>query len=67
VVINYVNPGLCYSELTRHVNENVRARIETMRVEHGRTTEMGSRTLLHSVVGGPDTHGTYLSECEVKE
>ena len=32
----------------------------------GRTAEAGSRTLVHSVTAGPESHGQYLSECLVK-
>jgi hypothetical protein len=38
-----------------------------MNAELGRTAEEGSRTLLHGALGGQETHGKYLSECEVKE
>lgn len=32
----------------------------------GRTAEAGSRTLVHGVTAGPESHGQYLSECLVK-
>ena len=32
----------------------------------GRTAEAGSRTLVHGVTAGLETHGQYLSECLVK-
>jgi uncharacterized protein (DUF1778 family) len=32
-----------------------------------RTTEEGSRTLVHSAAAGDESHGQYMSECEVKE
>jgi hypothetical protein len=67
VVINYVNPGLCNTELTRNADEETKKRIEGMRAALGRTAEVGSRTLLHGAVGGQETHGKYLSECEAKE
>jgi len=31
----------------------------------GRTTEVGSRTLVHAGCQGADTHGQYLSDCEI--
>jgi NAD(P)-dependent dehydrogenase (short-subunit alcohol dehydrogenase family) len=67
VVINYVNPGLCETELARNADDQTKKRIEDMRAALGRTAEMGSRTLLHGAVGGEGTHGKYLSECEAKE
>ena len=31
-----------------------------------RSTEVGSRTLVHAASAGPETHGQYLSECRVQ-
>lgn len=31
-----------------------------------RTTEVGSRTLVHSAAAGQESHGKYMSECKVK-
>ncbi len=67
VVVNYVNPGLCESDLSRHVEEETRKSIQAMRDQIGRSTEVGSRTLVHSVFAGDKSHGKYLSECTVKE
>jgi NAD(P)-dependent dehydrogenase (short-subunit alcohol dehydrogenase family) len=67
VVVNYVNPGLCETDLTRHVEEHVRNHIQTMRDAIGRTAEEGSRTLLHGAFAGDDSHGKYLSESVPKE
>lgn len=67
VIINYLSPGLCTTELSRHVGLQVRMMIATMRFFFARTAEMGSRTLLHAAVAGKETHGKYLSECEIRE
>lgn len=67
VVVNYVNPGLCQSDLARHVEEERRKSVQTMRDQIGRSTEVGSRTLVHSAFAGDESHGKYLSECVVKE
>ena len=32
----------------------------------GRTGEVGARTLVSAMNAGPETHGEYLSECQVK-
>ncbi|EXL74904.1 hypothetical protein FOPG_10017 [Fusarium oxysporum f. sp. conglutinans race 2 54008] len=32
-----------------------------------RETEVGSRTLVHAAEGDPETHGQYLSDCEIGE
>lgn len=67
VVINIVSPGLCDTELNRHVAEHVSNMIIEMRKRIGRTAEAGSRTLLYSAVAGPDTHGKYTANCRVSE
>lgn len=61
VTINMLNPGLCESELAREGN----ARIKIMKFLLARTTEEGSRTLVHAASAGPDTHGQYLNMCQV--
>jgi NAD(P)-dependent dehydrogenase (short-subunit alcohol dehydrogenase family) len=67
VVINYVHPGLCETDLTRNIQEEDRNMIQNMRDQVGRTAEQGSRTLVHGTVGGPETHGKYVSECMPKD
>ena len=32
----------------------------------GRTSEVGARTLTSAIAAGEETHGRYLSECQVK-
>jgi hypothetical protein len=32
----------------------------------GRTSEVGARTLTSAITAGKDSHGRYLSECQVK-
>ncbi|KAH6711994.1 hypothetical protein BKA61DRAFT_520979 [Leptodontidium sp. MPI-SDFR-AT-0119] len=63
VTINLVNPGLCESELAREGNLQVRI----MKFLLARTTEVGSRTLVHGADAGRETHGMYLSECALGE
>lgn len=62
VTFNMVNPGLCKSDLAREGN----ARIKIMKFLLARTTEAGSRTLVHAAGAGPETHGEYLNMCQVK-
>jgi hypothetical protein len=38
-----------------------------MRKLLARTAEEGSRNLLQAAFAGPESHGTYCSECKVKE
>ena len=64
VVLNLVNPGWCYTELGRSKQEVLPERMIKSII--GRTAEQGSRTLVHGVTAGPETHGQYVSECQVK-
>ncbi|OTB00689.1 hypothetical protein M426DRAFT_65366 [Hypoxylon sp. CI-4A] len=67
VVINILNPGLCKTQLSRNADFSMRLQISMANYMIGRTAEMGSRTLLHAAVAGADSHGCYVSACEVKE
>ena len=64
VITNWVNPGWCASELARHKTPPLAARAIFMAI--GRTAEQGSRTLVDAVLAGKETHGCYLSECQIK-
>jgi NAD(P)-dependent dehydrogenase (short-subunit alcohol dehydrogenase family) len=65
VVVNTISPGLVHTGLTRHVEQGVRDYIETLRTAYARTAEMGSRTIMHAMVAGKDSHGGYLHDCKV--
>ena len=64
VVMNLVNPGWCSTELARSrpTNSGEKGAFFIF----GRTPEQGSRTLVHAITAGRDTHQCYLSECKVK-
>lgn len=36
-------------------------------VLHARSTEVGSRTLVHATDAGPESHGKYLADCMVRD
>ena len=61
VTINFLNPGLCHSELARDAGMG----LAIMKFFLARTTEVGSRTLVHAADAGPESHGEYLSDCKV--
>ena len=63
VTMNFVNPGWCHSELMREMTNPL---ITLMKKLFCRTTEAGSRTLVHAGIAGPETHGKYMSDCKVK-
>ncbi|RDA83321.1 hypothetical protein CP532_6555 [Ophiocordyceps camponoti-leonardi (nom. inval.)] len=64
VTINCVNPGLCHSDLARDVDGWT---FYLFKMAFARSTEAGSRTLVHAAAQGPESHGRYLSECAVVE
>jgi len=70
VAVSAVNPGFCHSQLARSVsNPFTRLGVATLKTLIARTTEMGSRTLVHPAVepGEMLRHGRFLSSCEPKE
>ncbi|KAF9227183.1 NAD(P)-binding protein [Gyrodon lividus] len=71
VSICAINPGFCHSRLTRSLESNpiVKLVLRVMKAMFARTTEVGSRTLVHPVVepGERARHGRYVSCCEVAE
>ncbi|KAK3325076.1 putative short-chain dehydrogenase [Apodospora peruviana] len=64
VTVNLTNPGLCHSGLSRETDSWVFWLIRTLAA---RSTEVGSRTLVWAGSQGAETHGKYLSDCEVSE
>ena len=63
VTLNFVNPGWCHSELMRELSNPM---ITVIKKLFCRTTEVGSRNLVHAGVAGPETHGKYVSDCQVR-
>ena len=62
VTINTVDPGLCHSELGR---EFPTIAFWMIKAVLARSTEAGSRALVHAASSGVDSHGKYLSNCEI--
>ncbi|KAG1871203.1 short-chain dehydrogenase [Suillus subalutaceus] len=71
VAVSAVNPGFCHSRLTREVDSNpfLKFSMSILKRLLARTTEMGSRTLVHAAIepGERERHGHYLSSCKVTE
>ncbi|PSR99154.1 hypothetical protein BD289DRAFT_479726 [Coniella lustricola] len=67
VIVNCLNPGFCRTELFRHntfpLNYIVRCTLRLL----GRTSEMGSRTLVMAAAAGRESHGQYMDSCVVRE
>lgn len=57
VVINYLNPGLCHSQLARDSGMG----LAIFKFFFARTTEVGSRTLVAAAAAGAESHGQYQS------
>ncbi|KAF2668126.1 NAD(P)-binding protein [Microthyrium microscopicum] len=65
VIVNWVNPGWCESEISRHKNApslSTKISIALLR----RTAEQGSRELINAILIGKESNGCYLSECSIK-
>jgi NAD(P)-dependent dehydrogenase (short-subunit alcohol dehydrogenase family) len=65
VVINFLTPGFCISQLNR---EYPGLLISIVRfVVNARSTEVGSRTLVHAATAGEESHGQYLHDCKITD
>lgn len=67
VVVNMVAPGLCHSGLGRDAGSFTKAMLSAIKAMMARTSEEGSRTILHGLVAGGESHGKLLSGCKIKE
>jgi retinol dehydrogenase 12 len=63
VVINYLNPGLCHSQLGREAGIG----LAILKFLLARTTEVGSRTLVAAAAAGADSHGQYQCNSRTEE
>lgn len=67
VVLNMVAPGLCSTGLGRDARTFTKIMHESIRAMMARTAEVGSRTILHGLVAGEESHAKLLSGCKIKE
>ncbi|KAI5927029.1 short-chain dehydrogenase [Camillea tinctor] len=67
VVVNFTNPGLCKTGLVRYCSLKTRVQVEALRALLGRTSKLGSRTVLYALVANSSSHGQYLSDCEIRK
>ncbi|CAN9274092.1 unnamed protein product [Alternaria alternata] len=67
VIMNMTAPGVCSTGLAHDTSAATRALIGTIRFFFARTAEEGSRTTVHGVVAGNDSHGQFLSGCKIKD
>lgn len=54
---------MCHSELTREFDSPV---VRLAKKILARTTEVGSRTIVHGASFGPKSHGQYLPDCKIE-
>jgi hypothetical protein len=64
VILNTLTPGFCHSELMRHAVFPLNLLGWIGKKLIGRTTEMGSRTLVVAAGAGEETHGEYCVDCK---
>jgi len=64
VIVNCPSPGWCKTPLFRQDDGGAIGRNMLRLI--GRTGEIGARTLVSAITAGPETHGQYLSESQVK-
>jgi hypothetical protein len=67
VVINLVAPGLCSTGLGKEARTFTKIMHSGIKAMMARTPEEGSRTILHGLVAGDESHGKLLSGCQIKE
>ena len=65
VILNCLNPGLCRSSLSRSFRGIQSYFFEVIKFLVARKTEVGGRTLVAAAEAGPESHGKYMSECQV--
>ncbi|KAI0451812.1 NAD(P)-binding protein [Xylaria acuta] len=63
-IINTPNPSFCKSNLAKESQET--AGFKLFESAMARSTEEGSRALVHGVLAGPETNGQYLTNCKVQ-
>lgn len=67
VIVNTLTPGMCQSGLTRDLHGFFAIKIYIMTLLLARTTEVGSRTLVHAMGQGVESHGKYMNDGEIQE
>lgn len=66
---NIVCVSFCHSDLTREVKASsavASALLGLFKTLFARPTEVGSRTLVYGASAGPESHGQYVPDCEIK-
>ena len=67
VVLNIISPGLVKTALTRDATGVTKIAMATAKFLIARTSEEGSRTLVHAATAGPESHGVYFVNCDLNK
>ncbi|EFQ29891.1 short chain dehydrogenase [Colletotrichum graminicola] len=67
VQVTTLNPGLCSTELFRHLPFPLTIILNVILKLVARSPEVGSRCLMASAFAGEEAHGRYMSDCAVVE
>lgn len=67
VIINCINPGFCRTDLFRHAPFPLSYILKIGLHLLGRTSEMGSRTLMAAAAADKRSHGKYMDSCIVRD
>lgn len=67
VIINALNPGFCRTDLFRHAPFPLQYIVKLGLRFLGRTSEMGSRTLMAAAAAERESHGGYMDSCVLRE
>lgn len=66
IVVNTPNPSFCKSGLSQGTAAGRSSAGKFFEKLLARSTEEGSRALVHGVISGPETNGQYLTNCHVQ-
>lgn len=67
VIVNCVSPGFCRTDLFRHAAFPLNYIVKLILRLLGRTSEMGSRTLLAAASADRQSHGQYMDNCVMRD
>lgn len=67
VIVNCLNPGFCQTDLFRHAPFPLIYIVKGGLRLLGRTSEMGSRTLMSAAAADKQSHGKYFDSCVLRE
>lgn len=66
IIVNSITPGLCHSDIARDLKGFGAAAFSFVKLLIARSTEHGSRTLVHASSAGIESHGQFLYDCQIK-